>query len=203
VKPLVLQSPLKSSGQNDWWWGNAPDHTGFDTHAWSGERYCYDIVMHDAVGSTFAGDCTQNPDGSHSGACTINSSFYAYGHPVLASVKGDTLVKDIYTGPENFGYNGNPKTDTNMVVTQQADKSVVGYFHLQPVPPVPADPLTKGAQVGALGNSGNSSEPHLHLGAVVLHATGRGVISPLTFTNLKTIGGTPVTDVPGNGLYKT
>ena len=132
-----------------------------------------------------------------------NSNFYAYGHQVFASVDG-TVVLDTHTLPENNGYNGNPKTlGGNWVVTKQVDKSILGYFHLQPAANGPANPLTKGKPVGHLGNSGSSSEPHLHLGAVVLHPTGRGVISPLTFTNLKTIGGTPVTDVPGNGLYKS
>lgn len=203
VKPLVLQSPLKSSGSNAWWWGNAPDHTGFDAHAWSGERYCYDIVIHDAGGKTFTGDCHQNPDGTHGGSCATNANFYAYGQPVYASIDGN-LVLEQHVAQENSGYNANPATGAgNYVVTKQNDQSMVGYFHLKVANDAPKPPITAGKQVGSLGNSGASSEPHLHLGGVVLHPTGRGVIAPLSFTNLKSLDNKAVTVVPGNGLYKS
>jgi hypothetical protein len=201
VKPLVIQAPVKSSAPNTWWWGNAPDHIKFDAHAWSGERYCYDIVMHDGAGNTFSGDCTKNADGTHSGACTDNTSFYAYGKPIYASVAGD-LALEHHDSVENSGYDANPATGAgNYVVTHQADDSMVGYFHLKPAASSPTEPITVGKQVGHLGNSGGSSEPHLHLGAATQHPTGRSIITALAFSNLKTTDGTTVTGVPGNGLY--
>jgi hypothetical protein len=200
MKPVVLRAPLTTPASGTWYWGNAPDHTDFDSHAWPGERYCFDITMQDALGTTFAGTCWGPPGGPYQGDCSVNEAFFAYGQPVSGAVDG-TLVLEAHDAPQNNGYNPNPKTGAgNYILTQQPDQSVAGYFHLQPSLG-PAPPFQAGKKLGWVGNSGNSSEPHLHFGLVVMHQTGRGVLAPVAFSNLKTPGGTPVPDVPGNGFY--
>jgi len=205
MTPAVLVSPVHSPNSGNWQWGNAPDHTTHDAHAWSGERYCYDLVVVDGNGKHLVGNCVENPDGTHSGACTNNSSFYAYGRPIFAAA-GGTVQLSVETLDENFGYDANPATKGgNWVVLEHDDGTVSGYFHLRKGTNsvVPKQKIAAGTQVGQTGNSGGSSEPHLHFGYVTLHATGRGVISPVAFSNLKTIAGQLVTVVPGHGQYKS
>jgi hypothetical protein len=205
---LLPEAPVKSLPNRNWFWGNGPDHTGFDAHAWSGERYCYDLTMRDSNNDTFAGACNkpQQPGGPWTGACSQNTSFYDYGQPVSAAVAG-TVVLANYSSPENFGYNANPQTGVgNYVVTQLPDGSVAGYFHIHPEPsPGPAAPglVAVGAALGRVGNSGGSSEPHLHFGYVTMDHTGRGIITPVAFANLKTPGGDSVTIMPGTATFKS
>jgi Peptidase family M23 len=76
-----------------------------------------------------------------------------------------------------------------------------GYFHSwkDQNKVVPKQKVSAGTQLGQPGNSGGSSEPHLHFGSVSLHPTGRGAICPVAFSNLKTLDGQPVTVIPGSG----
>ncbi len=205
MTPTVLRAPVKAPAAGNWQWGNAPDHTTHDAHAWSGERYCYDLVIVHESGKTFSGDCTTKPDGTHAGACTHNSNFFAYGHPVFASAKG-TVKLSVDNLDENFGFDANPATKGgNWVVLQHDDGAISGYFHLRKGKNQVTETqmIATGKQVGESGNSGSSSEPHLHFGYVTLHSTGRGVISPVAFSNLKTTSGQDVTVVPGFGLYRS
>jgi len=205
VTPTVLKSPVKSPAVGNWQWGNAPDHTAPDAHAWSGERYCYDLVIVHDNGKTFAGDCVEKPDKTHTGACTSNSSFFDFGQAIFASAKG-TVKLSVDNLPENFGLDGNPATKGgNWVVLQHDDGTVSGYFHLRTGKNQVAvnQMIAAGKQIGECGNSGGSSEPHLHFGYVTVHPTGRGVIAPVAFSNLKTTAGDLVTVVPGSGLYKS
>jgi hypothetical protein len=52
-----------------------------------------------------------------------------------------------------------------------------------------------------VGNSGGSSEPHLHAGWCELDATGRGTLRPMQITGLRTTGNLAVTGVPGTAVY--
>jgi hypothetical protein len=210
MTPTVLLPPLKSPSSGNWQWGNAPDHTTPDSHANPGERYCYDILVVDANGKTFTGSCITNQDGiTHSGACTNNSSFFAYGRPVYASASG-TVKISTDTFDENFGYDKNADSNgnyrgANLVSLEHDDGTVSGYYHLRKGmnQVKPKDKVSAGTLLGYVGNSGPSSEPHLHFGYLVLHSTGRAVVSPVAFSSLKTVSGNSVTVVPGFGQYKS
>jgi hypothetical protein len=161
--------------------------------------------MHDIDGKTFKGTCSQKPDGTSAGDCTKNESFFAEGQTVTAALAG-TVVLEHHASPENFGYNANPLTGAgNYVVTQQADQSIIGYFHLHQaaVGPAVGKAVAVGDFLGHVGNSGGSSEPHLHVGYVTMHPTGRGIISPMAFANLTTPTGHPVKILPGTTLFKS
>ena len=121
--------------------------------------------------------------------------------PSLASAKG-TVKLSVDNLDENFGFDANPATKGgNWVVLQHDDGAVSGYFHLRKGKNQVTETqmIATGKQVGESGNSGSSSEPHLHFGYVTLHSTGRGVISPVAFSNLKTTSGQDVTVVPDSG----
>ncbi|WP_293902641.1 M23 family metallopeptidase [Phenylobacterium sp.] len=219
MSPAILAPPLKSPATGLWQWGNAPDHvtftdqsgspTGTDSHGNIGERYCYDILMvQQPGGPTFAGTCVANPDGTHSGSCTLNVEFYAYKQPVFAAKAGKVvLVQDGM--PEHFGFNRNPAVGVgNFVMIDHGDGSFAGYFHLVPgsvlVSLAPGmNSVAVGQQIGQVGNSNGSSEPHLHFGYSVVHPTGRATGGAVAFKGLTAMDGTPVTAIPGFGWYKS
>ncbi len=122
------------------------------------QRFAADWVMVDNQGRTLVGD----PDD--------NSSYLAYGEAVYA-VADATVVAVRDDIPENVpGLTSRavPVTlDTlagNYVVLDVHDGRFVFYAHLQPgsIPVLAGDTVAAGQLIGRVGNSGNSTEPHLH-----------------------------------------
>jgi hypothetical protein len=193
--PVVLTQPvtLKSPVSGAWWWGNSPNHQGFDAHAWPHQRFSVDLLVHDADGNTFSGD--EN----------TNTSFYCYGKPVVAMADG-TVIKSHDTEDENFGMTENKnKKDINYVLIEHAPGKISGYYHLRKGKNVAhvRDEVKAGDKLGEVGNSGGTSELHLHIGYVSVDETGRGRLRPMQFSDLQTMGGTAVVGVPGTEEYKT
>jgi hypothetical protein len=106
LQPIGLVPPV--SGR--WNWGNSPNHTGFDAHAWPHQRFSVDLTKVDSNNSSLK----PNADPSD------NLSFYAYGEPVLA-MKGGTVIKSWDQEDENFGRTPNPDIeDVNYVLIEHA-----------------------------------------------------------------------------------
>ena len=99
-----------------------------------------------------------------------NTSYFAYGADVLATADG--IVSSLYDGiPENV-----PNTDSraieitfenaagNYVIVDSGDGKYSFYGHLKPgsLRVEPGANVRRGDVLGLLGNSGNSTEPHLH-----------------------------------------
>jgi hypothetical protein len=101
---------------------------------------------------------------------TKNQDYLSYGAPILA-VADATVVKVISDLPDTPP-GGNPTGEGltinglggNVVVLQLAPDLFAFYFHLAPdsVTVAVGDTVTKGQAIAQLGNSGNSSGPHLH-----------------------------------------
>mgnify|MGYP001398998294 CR=1 FL=1 len=117
------------------------------------QRHAYDFVVWQG-GSTFSGEGTQNED------------YYAYGQPALAPASG-TVIAVVDDLPEN-----QPQVETdeqhpagNHVVIQTAEAEFVFLAHLQPgsITVEPGQTVESSQPIGLVGNSGNTSEPHLHI----------------------------------------
>lgn len=201
VEPVTLAPPITGR----WRWGNSPNHTSFDGHAWPHQRFSVDLVKVDENNSSIKPDA--DPE--------LNESFYAYGEPVLAVAKG-TVVKSVDKEDENFGQKENKKKkDINYVLIDHSPKVkkgqldpnsqslISGYYHLRKGKNTfrEGDPIEAGEQLGEVGNSGGSSEPHLHLGYVVVDPTGRGILRPMQFHGLRTTDDKAVTGVPATEAY--
>ena len=122
------------------------------------QRFAIDWVKVDEQGRTHTGDSLQN------------KNYYAYGNNALAVADGIvTEVKDSI--PENVpGANSRAVPITletvggNHVIIDIGRGRYAFYAHLQPhsITVHVGDHVTRGQILGLVGNSGNSTEPHLH-----------------------------------------
>ena len=162
VAPRVFSPPLRGGG---WLAGNGPSNKSphrltvvpLGGHARIPQRFAVDWVKVGADGKTFTGDPTRN------------TSYAAYGAEALAV--GDGVVTEVKDGiRENV-----PEQDPAVPITLEtvAGNHVIvdpggGAFgmwaHLQPgsVRVKVGERVRRGQVLALVGNSGNSSEPHLH-----------------------------------------
>ncbi len=191
--PLML-SPVRGS----WYFGNGMTQIGFSPHAHFHERYSYDLTQHDSTGATFDG-----PDDD-------NNSFFAYGEKIHAMADGVVLGCN-FMATENHGYVTDGGDASNYVILGHDGGPVYPrrsrYEHLQPkAPDSPSNPgqplavgdtVQAGDVVGFLGNSGHSSEPHLHFDLWGIDPSGHPRPWPMRFSDLRgvdakrTLSGTP------------
>lgn len=160
--PAVLSAPMRGSS---WLAANGPSNDSGHRRALLtingrmtiAQRFAIDWVQLDDRGSTF------------SGYRLSNASYYAYGRPVLAVADGVvTAVKDGI--PENVPQQtpvvpiAIDSAPGNHVLLDIGEGRFVLYAHLQPGSLLvrPGDQVSAGTPLGLLGNSGNSTEPHLH-----------------------------------------
>ncbi len=123
------------------------------------ERYAIDWIKLGEDGNSYSGDQYKN------------SSYHAYDVPILAVADGKIVtVKDGL--PENVPHT--EKLAVTMTLVSVAGNHIVediggglyvGYAHIIPgtITVKAGELVHRGQVLGRLGNSGNSSEPHLHL----------------------------------------
>jgi Peptidase family M23 len=121
-----------------------------------GQRFAIDFAaLLDARGRSRVG----NPD--------RNSSSPSYGQPLLA-VGAGTVAQAVDRYPDQIPNHAVPvgpeAAEGNYVIIKLAGKVFAGYAHLKPhsVRVHPGERVRTGQVLGLLGNSGNSTRPHLH-----------------------------------------
>jgi murein DD-endopeptidase len=158
----VISAPLEG---DNWLAGNGPSNTSahrralipINGRADISQRYAIDWVRLNPEGKTYLGDSKDN------------KSYRAYGAEIHAVADGVVMqIKD--------GIQQNVPGDTravpmtletiggNHVITEIADGVFAFYAHMQPgsVRVKVGDHVRRGQVLGLVGNSGNSTEPHLH-----------------------------------------
>ena len=177
TKPLVLETPAVSVTTGllvispplrggTWLAANGPSAESghrramipIDGSYYIAQRFAIDWVKIDDRGRTFSGDSLKN------------SSYYAYGNDALAVADG--IVTEIKDGiPENVpGVNSRAVPITletvggNHVIVDIGGGHYAFYAHLQPgsIRVKMGEHVKRGQILGLVGNSGNSTEPHLH-----------------------------------------
>ena len=159
----IIGPPLRGEG---WLTANGPDpQTGHrralvavEGNAAIGQRFAIDYVKMDENGRRFTGDSLKN------------QSYYAEGVDALAVADG--IVASVKDGiPENVpGPMSRAVPITletvggNFVILDIGQGRYAFYAHLKPgsLRVRPGDRVRKGQVIGLVGNSGNSTEPHLH-----------------------------------------
>lgn len=122
------------------------------------QRFAIDWLKIDSLGKSFKGDQLKN------------SSYYAYGNDAIAVADG--IITEVKDGiPENVpGINSRAVPITletvggNHVIIDIGGGHYAFYAHLQPgsIKVKLGDRVKRGQLLGLVGNSGNSTEPHLH-----------------------------------------
>ena len=161
--PIVIHSPLR--GKN-WLAANGPSNTSPHRRAMLpvnglphiGQRYAIDWIQLGDDGKTFTGD-------EHD-----NKSYHAWDQEIHAAADGKIVeVKDGI--PENVPNSGKLAVqmtyDTlagNHIIEQLNEDHYAAYAHLRPgtIKVKVGDTVHAGDVLAHLGNTGNSSEPHLH-----------------------------------------
>ena len=161
--PIVISSPLRGDG---WLAANGPSNTSGHRRALIpvggaahiAQRFAIDWVQLREHGKTWSGDQLKN------------ESYRCYGAEAMAV--GDGVVAGVKDGiPENIpGANSRAVPITletvggNFVILDLGQGRYAFYAHLQPgsLRVKAGDKVKRGQVVGLVGNSGNSTEPHLH-----------------------------------------
>ena len=163
--PVVIASPLRGSG---WLNGNGCCNDPSSPHrstvlAWNGTYLTPEMFAVDWVrmvgGVVYTGDGKQNSD------------WPTFGAPVYAVADG-TVVSTVNTNPDippfenNPGLRGPEGYPGNSVYIKIAPGVYAGYAHLKrgSVRVRRGQRVRAGQQIGLLGNSGNTTAPHLHFG---------------------------------------
>ncbi len=160
---IAISAPLRG---DHWLAGNGPSNSSghrralipIDGHAAIAQRFAIDWVRLRDDGKTSHGDEKDN------------KNYYAYGTEALAAADG--VVTEVKDGiPENIpGENSRAVPITietvggNHVILDIGAGHYAFYAHLQPgsLRVKLGDKVRRGQVVGLVGNSGNSTEPHLH-----------------------------------------
>jgi murein DD-endopeptidase MepM/ murein hydrolase activator NlpD len=127
-----------------------------DGHVYAPERFASDWVK---VG----------PNGDSHRGTAHNKEFWAYGQPILAVADGE--VTQVVDGIPDNTPRVSPAEITldnivgNYIVLRITPNRYVTYAHLQPgsIKVTPRQRVVRGEVIARLGNSGQSTAPHLHL----------------------------------------
>ncbi len=160
---IVISPPLRG---DDWLAANGPSNTSghrralvsIDGHAYIAQRFAIDWLELYPDGKSFQGDRSDN------------KNYRDYGAEIHSVASGTvTEVKDgIPQNSPGLTSRAVPITletvGGNHVIVRIADGVYAGYMHMQPgsIRVKVGDKVTRGQVLGLLGNSGNSTEPHLH-----------------------------------------
>lgn len=162
--PVIVGPPLSGNG---WSAGNAccarTSHRGammpLGGRLNAGERYAVDWVRFDLSDDPLR---TSHGDGSR------NEDYLAYEASVLAVAEGTvvSVVSDLPDQPPQQVPTdlGIEQLGGNYIIIDIGDGNYAFFAHLKPgsAPVQVGDPVTRGQVIGHLGNSGNTTEPHLH-----------------------------------------
>jgi murein DD-endopeptidase MepM/ murein hydrolase activator NlpD len=174
IRTSMSQTAFHLPLRGPWYVGNGP--TFHAPHRWSPmEEFAFDLVQVDASGQTHRGDGARFSD------------YYAYGQPVLAAAEGRVVtaaigqVEDPHAmqqpGETVEAYYTRLKADQmtrvaqgataiagNYVVIDHGNGEFSLYAHLKPgsVRVHAGEMVRAGQELGQVGSSGNSTEPHLH-----------------------------------------
>ncbi len=162
-QPIVIESPLRGA---NWQAANGPSNTSdhrraiilYDGKPFIGQRYAIDWVQLGADGKTWSGEYHNN------------ASYHAYNQEIHAVADGKIVeAKDGI--PENVPNSNklaiaitNENIAGNQIIEDLGGGHFAAYAHLRPgtLKVKEGDSVHAGDVLARLGNTGNSSEPHLH-----------------------------------------
>lgn len=146
------------------------------------ERYAVDWSRFDLKARPIV-DLVKQQQATFTGPADDNASYYTFGQPVLAVADATvvTVVNDLPEAPPHVILKGLSVADLggNRIVLKIRDGVYAFYAHLKTgsVSVKPGDTVRRGQVMASAGNSGNTTESHLHFHLM-------DGVEPLTATNL-------------------
>jgi hypothetical protein len=136
------------------------------------QRFAIDVVQIEN-GSTFIGDGKQNED------------YYCFGDTLYAPESGQIVEMENSVAENIPGETNTNQLFGNYVIIDDgnAEYSVLAHFMQNSIIVSVGDLVTKGQEIGLSGNSGNSTEPHLHYHLQNNPSIGQGEGLPAQFRN--------------------
>jgi len=146
------KTPLSLPFSDEWFvfWGGDTKEQNYHIISRS-QRHAMDLVITDTGQKTYRTDGRTNED------------YYAFGRPVLAPC--DAEVTEMTDGvKDNIPGEMNPEQPTgNTVLLKSGEEYLLfAHFKMNSIRVKPGEKVKKGQWLGLCGNSGNSSEPHIH-----------------------------------------
>jgi hypothetical protein len=172
------QAQLHLPFEGEWivGWGGRAAHQNY--HVVSKEqRFAYDLLVA-RNGSTYRTNGTSNED------------YFCFGEPILAPAAG-AVVFALDSLPDNTPGQMAPEVPPgNHVIIDHGNEEYSLLAHLQrgSVSIAVGDRVERSQQIGTCGNSGNSSEPHLHYHLQTAPRFGEGVGLPAFFNDYRADG---------------
>lgn len=129
------------------------------SHSWEipTQRYAYDFIILDEYGKSYSGQFDK---------C---SSYYCYDKDILSPADGTVVevvnnARDSLMFPKDRFLSRAKHIAGNYVVIQHAEREYSTLAHLKKdsISVTVGDPVRKGQRIASCGNTGNSTEPHLH-----------------------------------------
>ena len=151
-RPLRARLALPFRGT--WWvfWGGPSERQNYHVVA-PDQRHAYDLVV-------------WRSGGTHRGAGTRNSDYWAWGKPLLAPAAGVVVesVDGVRDNRPQVQVDNRRAPAGNHVVLDLGNGEFALLAHMQrgSVEVRAGQRVRRGELLGRTGNSGNSSEPHLH-----------------------------------------
>ena len=148
----MTQTAFDFPFQGEWlvFWGGTNVFQNYH-YELASQRYAYDLI--------------QAKDGkSYAGDPSLNESYFAFGQEALAPADGTvvSVINDIVDN-EPVGVANEKVPAGNLVVIDHGGEfSYLAHLKKGSVTVKPGDKVERGEIIGQIGNSGNSSEPHLH-----------------------------------------
>lgn len=181
--------PFRVPAEGEWFvFNGGPDEE--TSHSWDlvSQRYAHDFVVAD-------GDLRRWRDGTEGREL---GDYLCYGEPVLSPADG--VVAAVEDGIRDAPRPGTGWLDPtarhiagNHVVIEHAEDEYSFLAHLVPgsIPVRVGERVSRGQEVGRCGNSGNSSEPHLHFQVQDRAGFFEAAGLPVAFDGVSVDGGDP------------
>lgn len=147
----LTQMSLPFKGEWTVFWGGDTKEQNYHV-AVNFQKNAFDIVVNNAAGKSYKTDGKTNED------------YYAFGQPLLAPSDGE-IVLAVDGVKDNIPGTMNPLFTTGnsiLIKTKNNEYILLAHFKQNSLKVKQGDLVKQGQLLGLCGNSGNSSEPHLH-----------------------------------------
>jgi hypothetical protein len=140
-------------GEDEWFvlWGGTNELVNYH-YAFENQRYALDlIVMND--GASFEGDPEEN------------DSYFAFGLEVKAPLEGEVIRVENDLPDQTPGVEKDPENllgNYVMIEHEHGEYSVLAHFKQDSITVAEGEHVETGDLIGLTGNSGNTTEPHIH-----------------------------------------